>query len=404
MNSSYNLPLIGLVQLATHAFSGADLTPIAEQLVARLQQHHQQDASALMDLATIHYLWHQPEAALEFQQAAMQQQRRYQLSTSATEPSLKLLALVGTGDLMSNLPVEFLLGGSQTIRMDLHYICVGDALPDDLEDYDLMIIAVGESDRNKPLLQQLSQQLQTPPIPLINHPNYVMQTTREGAADAFQHCEGVIMPMSVRVTRENLQALSEGSIELAELLNDTRFPIIIRPVESHAGHGLERLDNAKDITTYLTEQSDETLFYISPFIDYASEDGQFRKYRVVLIKGKPFLAHLAISSHWIVHYLNADMVGDELKCREEAECMANFDKGFGRTYQAAFAAMYEALPLEYLIIDCAETDDGQLLIFEVDTSAIVHAMDPVEFFPYKRPQMHKIFQAFQQQLAAIKTS
>jgi len=49
-------------------------------------------------------------------------------------------------------------------------------------------------------------------------------------------------------------------------------------------------------------------------------------------------------------------------------------------------------------IDCGETPDGKLLIFEVDSCMIVHALDPVELFPYKQTQMHKLFAAFRQML------
>ena len=50
--------------------------------------------------------------------------------------------------------------------------------------------------------------------------------------------------------------------------------------------------------------------------------------------------------------------------------------------------------LDYFTIDCAETKDGSLLIFEADNTAVVHNMDPPDVFPYKSPQMHKIFGAF----------
>jgi hypothetical protein len=32
--------------------------------------------------------------------------------------------------------------------------------------------------------------------------------------------------------------------------------------------------------------------------------------------------------------------------------------------------------------------------FEIDASAIIHAMDPVDIFPYKLPQMRKLFDGF----------
>ena len=164
------------------------------------------------------------------------------------------------------------------------------------------------------------------------------------------------------------------------------------------GHGLVRLDNPQSIPAYLAEQAQDSLFYTSPYMDYRSDDGQFRKYRVVLIQGRPFLAHLAISSNWLVHYLNAEMVDNAQKRIEEGEAMQHFDDVFGKKHALAFQAMYEALPLDYLIIDCAETHDGQLLIFEVDTSAIVHDMDPIDIFPYKKLQTRKIFEEFQAML------
>jgi len=388
-------PLIGLASLATQAFRGIDLTPVVQQLAERIQ-NQPDDAAAHMDLATVSFLSHAPDAALQWQRQAMAMQARYSLCSAPLEPELRMLGFMGAGGLMDNLPLEFLLADS-AIAMDLHYMQAGDSMPQDLTDYDLLFIAVGESDHNTPLLRELAQQLRDCPTPLINRPEYIMQTTREAAAAALHGVAGIDMPMSVRLSRTALGRLDQPG-QLARYLPEQDFPIIVRPVASHGGQGLMRLDGAADIAPYLGAQAEE-MFYISRFVNYASADGQFRKYRIVLIEGQPFVCHLAISSHWLVHYLNADMTGNADKCAEEADCMAHFEHGFARRHQQAFAAMYERMGLEYLIIDCAETHDGRLLVFEVDTSAIVHAMDSVSLFPYKRPQMHKIFRAFQRMLA-----
>jgi glutathione synthase/RimK-type ligase-like ATP-grasp enzyme len=95
------------------------------------------------------------------------------------------------------------------------------------------------------------------------------------------------------------------------------FPIIVRPLDSHAGHGLEKLVSPAEIAAYLQEiQSDE--FYIARFVDYRSADGQFRKYRVMLIDGKPYIAHMGISQHWMIHYLNAGMAESAEKRRKSS--------------------------------------------------------------------------------------
>ena len=83
--------------------------------------------------------------------------------------------------------------------------------------------------------------------------------------------------------------------------------------------------------------------------------------------------------------------------------MANFDNDFARRHAAAFRAIYERMGLDYLGIDCGETPTGELLIFEVDSNMIVHALDPADLFPYKQPQMHKVFDAFRTMLIDAST-
>ncbi|HQT77382.1 MAG TPA: hypothetical protein PLD10_10060, partial [Rhodopila sp.] len=67
---------------------------------------------------------------------------------------------------------------------------------------------------------------------------------------------------------------------------------------------------------------------------------------------------------------------------------------FARRHAAAFEALHQYLPFDFYSIDCAETQDGRLLVFEADTAAIIHAMDPPDLFPYKQPQMWRVFMAF----------
>ena len=135
-------------------------------------------------------------------------------------------------------------------------------------------------------------------------------------------------------------------------------------------------------------------FYLSRFVDYSGADGLFRKYRVVLIAGVPYICHFAISKHWMIHYLNAGMAESLEKREQEAECMLHFDEEFATRHRAALAAINQRIGLEYVGIDCAETRDGELLIFEIDNAMIVHGMDPVDMYAYKKPIMQKVFTAF----------
>lgn len=74
--------------------------------------------------------------------------------------------------------------------------------------------------------------------------------------------------------------------------------------------------------------------------------------------------------------------------------MSGFESNFAVRHAGALQAIFERFGLEYLVIDCAETADGNLLVFEVDPGAVVHSLDPIELFPYKAAAMKKIYESF----------
>ena len=61
-------------------------------------------------------------------------------------------------------------------------------------------------------------------------------------------------------------------------------------------------------------------------------------------------------------------------------------------------AIARRIGLDYFAIDCGVMPDGRLVLFEADIAMIVHAMDPPDLFPYKAPQMRKVFDAFRAML------
>jgi glutathione synthase/RimK-type ligase-like ATP-grasp enzyme len=186
---------------------------------------------------------------------------------------------------------------------------------------------------------------------------------------------------------------------LAEQYAGCDVPIIVRPVGSHAGRDLARITSAAELDTYLSKVADEE-FFISPFIDYSGKDGLFRKFRIVLVDGQPYASHMGVSANWMIHYVNAGMYEDAAKREEEAAFMEHFDD-FARRHHAALDAIYRRTRLDYLCIDCAETCDGQLLIFEIDHTMVVHAMDPEQLFPYKQVHMKKVQDAFRNYLSRL---
>jgi len=379
---------IGLASLAKRAFDGEDLAPLSSELIRRMIVEPE-NAAVLMDLATIEHLYGNRGDALDLQRRALERQRIYRRPSAApAQDVLRLLAFMAPGDFMANTPLEFLLEGSN-VRLDMLYLVPGAPVPEAIPDHDLAFVAVGESDENQVLLGALEPVVHLWPHPVLNAPGRIAHLSREGTWELLRSAAGIAIPRTLRLDRQSLVRLDGDTVE---------FPIIARPIGSHAGQGLTRIDTPAGIAAYLQQQP-EVEFYVARFIDYRSADGMFRKYRIALIEGRPFACHMGVSEHWMIHYLNAGMRESGPKRAEEARFIAEFDQDFAQRHAHAFEALAERVGLEYFGIDCGETPEGELLIFEADVAMIVHAMDPPDLFPYKQPQMRKVFDAFRVMLA-----
>jgi len=361
------------------AFKGEALGPLIQERLACLRPGAA-GAAALLELGTLFQLASDRGRALECQRMALSSARLFR--SGPPEPgALKVLMLVTAGDLMTNTPLELMVEGRPVEVMRL-YLEAGVPLPDGVPDHDLAVMAVSESDETRPLLEQLSGIEAHWPRPMLNRADRVLELARDRLFHALEGAPGVVIPPTFRLARAEL------------LASPPQLPIILRPVGSHAGKALERIDTQDSLAAYLAAEPAERL-YASPFIDYAGPDGLFRKYRIAVFEGAPFLCHMAISGHWMVHYLNAGMAEDPAKRGEEQAAMEGFDQGFARRHATAFAALHQRLGLGYFAIDCAETPEGGLLIFEADVAMIVHDLDPADLYPYKKVQMRKVFDAFE---------
>lgn len=388
---------IGMPTLVKMAFDGMDLAPVWNSLVERVKDNPN-DAAALIDLSTIALVQGRPKDRIALQAMALELKRVFRQPSKTSEAApLKVLAFMSSGTFMDNMPVEFLLEQAN-VNLDMVYLDSGTLLPRAIPDHDVALVCIGQSRENQKLLGELSITLASWPKPVVNRPECVAQLTRKGTWELLRTCPDIVTPMHAEITRAGLQQIADRQVAVSEFLNGQRFPIIARPVDSHAGEGLVKLEAEPDIAKYLQEQREDD-FCIAPFVDYRSKDGLFRKYRVALIQRRAYAVHMAISQHWMIHYLNADMRGRPERRDEEAQWMRSFDGDFATRHAQAFRALGLLTGLEYLPFDCGETSDGKLLLFETGTNMIIHAMDPEDLFAYKRPQMEIVFDAFREMLS-----
>jgi hypothetical protein len=382
---------IGLARLTTMAATGIDLRPLWHDLIAKLI-NGTIEAGEGLDLSLIAQLLGDKQAGLAIQHEILKSHQLFRSPCSTPQPRLRVLALAAATDMGSNTPIEFLLEQSGIELMTL-YVIPEVELPQPLPDHDIAIVIASDSEDCRDVLRKIGLSASSWPRPLLNPPHLVGNLDRDKLHGLLAGIDGLVIPTTTAVTRAQLSDLSRSAAAPRDIAADLAFPVIVRPRGSHAGAGLAKADDAAAIERYLGERQEQE-FFISRFVDYAGDDGLFRKYRIVVVDGRPYAVHLAIADRWDIWYLNAGMMLSASKRIEEETFMRTFDIGFARRHAAALAGMIDRIGLDYFTMDCAETRDGSLLIFEADNTAIVHNMDPPGIFPYKAPQMQKVFDAF----------
>jgi hypothetical protein len=382
---------MGVAKLTKMAVAGINLRPLWQTLIARVLDGTIEAGEGL-DLSLIAQLLGDKPAGLAIQHEILLSHQLFCSSRAVTKPRLRVLALAAATDMGSNMPIEFLLGESDIELMTL-YVMPEIELPVALPDHDIAIVIASDSEDCHDALRKIDGAAKLWPRPLLNPPQRVCNLDRDKLHRLLDGIAGLEIPATIAVTREQLSQASLSADAFSGIATDLAFPVIVRPRGSHAGAGLAKLDDGHAIKRYLDARQEQE-FFVARFVDYSNRDGLFRKYRIVFIDGRPYACHMAIADRWDIWYLNAGMSASASKRLEEQTFMQTFDMAFARRHASALAGIATRIGLDYFTIDCAETGNGSLLIFEADNTAIVHDMDPPDIFPYKAPQMRKVFEAF----------
>jgi hypothetical protein len=382
---------IGFAKLTTLAFGGTDLRPLRDELIAKVAGGTAGAGDGL-DLSLIAQLLGDKQTGIAIQAEVLAFHQLFRSPCLSQKPQLRVLALAAAIDMGGNTPIEFLLEESGIELLTL-YVIAGVELPVPLPDHDVAIVIASDSEECRDALRIIDRVAPRWPRPMLNPPHLVCNLDRDKLHQLLRGIEGLDIPATLGVTRAQLSDVAGSSLPFADIAAELQFPVIVRPRGSHAGVGLAKADDCAALDRYLADRPEQE-FFVSRFVDYASDDGLFRKYRVVFVDGRPYACHMAIADRWDIWYLNAGMSDSAPKRLEEETFMGTFDIGFGRRHQTALTGIADRIGLDYFTIDCAENNRGDLLVFEADNTAVVHNMDSPVLFPYKPPQMRAIFEAF----------
>ncbi|MDB5991167.1 MAG: tetratricopeptide repeat protein [Herbaspirillum sp.] len=259
--------------------------------------------------------------------------------------------------------------------------------PDDqaarLPHYDLVFNAMGDADQTGDISGPVSRFLQVCIKPLLNDPTKVASTARNKLPALLEGIDHLLIAPISRFADQH---------DWDETILD-QLPLLTRPVHTQGGIGLALWTDAGELAQYRAQQSGP--LYVSRFIDYRSGDSFYRKYRIIFIDRKPYPYHMAISRHWMVHYQSADMESAPWKLEEEIRFLQDPETVLGAAGMQAIQAIGRRLDLDYAGIDFSLLPDGRILVFEANTSMLVHPEIVAGVLDHKNVYIQRIFDAFE---------
>ena len=306
-------------------------------------------------------------------------------------PPVPLLLLVSS--LGGNIPTRNLLDDRvfQTFVLVPEFYDAGVPLPP----HQVVFNAIGDADLAAASLAAAQAVVARTNAPVINLPAAVLKTGRADHA-RLAGVPGVVVPATVTLPRELLGAAS--TIER----HGFRFPLLVRTPGFHTGRHFVRVENPEALAGAVAGLPGKELTVIE-FLDARGADGKVRKYRAMMIGGKLYPLHLAISSDWKIHYFTAEMADRPDHRAEDAEFLGDMAGVLGSRAMEALAQIQATLGLDYAGIDFGLSDAGEILLFEANATMVINPPEPDERWAYRRPAVERIFAAVRKMLTAHST-
>jgi Flp pilus assembly protein TadD/glutathione synthase/RimK-type ligase-like ATP-grasp enzyme len=269
-----------------------------------------------------------------------------------------------------------------------------------LPPHQLVFNAISDADLAAPALAAAKTILSFTKAPVLNQPSAVQATRRTDIAQRFSNLTHVVTPKTVLLSRENL--LSPDAMGTLAL-HGFEFPILLRTPGCHTGQNFLLVEREAGLAEAVAELPGRDLLVIQ-YLDARASDGKVRKYRVMMIDGELYPLHLAISSHWKVHYFTAEMSHHPEYRAEEAGFLENMPTVLDSRAMTSLAEIQKSLGLDYAGIDFNLSNSGEIQLFEVNATMVVNPPDANEMWAYRRQAVDDIYAAVRRMLVGNASS
>ena len=249
----------------------------------------------------------------------------------------------------------------------------------ELPAHDLVFNAVGDADLCGAALDAAERVLAHTTAAVINPPARIRPTGRAAIAERLAGVPGLIVPKVIQAPRETLR-------QAARRLG---YPLLVRSPGFHTGRYFQRAEDPAGLTAALAELPGRELLLIQ-YLDARDAAGRWRKYRAMMVGGRLYPLHLALSGGWKVHYFTAGMAEHPAHREAEAAFLADMPGVLGAKAMAALAGIADRLGLDYGGIDFGLSAEGEVLLFEANATMVVNPPDPDPRWDYRRAPVTEI--------------
>jgi hypothetical protein len=263
-----------------------------------------------------------------------------------------------------------------------------------LPPHDVIFNAIGDADTCRQGLQAACSILARTSRPVINHPLAVLKSGRAANVERLRDLPNVIVPRMARLPRSSLQGPAAGDIVAG---SGFCFPLLARAPGFHTGHHFCRAENAAGLVAVVEKFPSQDVWLIEQ-LDARDREGMFRKFRVMIVDGRLYPLHLAISRNWKVHYFTADMAEQPGNRAEEARFLGDMMSVIGPSGFAALNRINATLDLDYGGIDFAVNAAGDILFFEANATMVMIPLSQDEKWSYRRQAFDNVFAAVRSML------
>ncbi|MGH8779770.1 tetratricopeptide repeat protein [Paraburkholderia sp.] len=362
-----------------HSFEGRN--HVALMHYKRVLELEPDDGQILHSVANIEQaLGLVDEAAVTYRRA-VEVKPFWTMPAVASPPEFRVLWMFAPG--AGNTPPDYLI---KQARFESHIFTVLKDVEYDVDRLrshtDVVVNLVSDVDQSRAILGAVETLAERIGRPVVNHPRLIAGTDRASVSRRLMGTPGCVVPATRSFSKEELRQSLDNTASLV-----LSFPLLIRPAGTHGGENFEQVEDRDQLDLFLS-RVDEPHYYVMPFIDYRSEDGYFRKYRFIYVGDEILPYHLAIDDKWKVHHVTTSMADFQWMQDEERAFLDDPWRVFAAPQKSALRAIRNAIGLDYFGIDCSLTSAGEVVVFEVNATMLVHGEN--EDFPYKNEAVSRI--------------